>query len=143
MAFEGFDFLSAEEDMSKKVEELASILENVAKIFLNGIGSLEKLLDRLQGRLTKVETQMETLLKLGVTSGSGKVIDSEAVTSSSPKLSQETMLRAEIASPPPKTPTSPMGATSGMGIQAQIQSELRSFLARRRAAIEQPEDTEE
>lgn len=143
MAFEGFDFLSAEEDMSKKVEELAKVLENVANIFLNGIGSLEKLLDTLQSRLTKVETQMETLLRLGVTSGSGKVIDSETVAASSPKPSHEAMLKPDIAAPPPKTPTSPMAATSGMGIQAQIQSELRSFLARRRAAIEQREDSEE
>ncbi len=143
MTLEGFDFLSAEEDMSKKVEELAKVLQNVANIFLNGIGSLEELLDRLQGRLTKVETQMETLLRLGVTSGSGKVIDSETVTASSSELSQEAVLKPDLATPPPKTPTSPMGASSGMGIQAQIQSELRSFLARRRAAIEQPEDSEE
>ncbi len=143
MAFEGFDFLSAEEDMSKKVEELAKILENVANIFLSGIGSLEKLLDKLQSRLTKVETQMDTMLRLGVTSGSGKVIDSEAVTASSPEPGTEPAPTPGLAGPSPKTPTSPMSQGGGMGIQAQIQSELRSFLARRRAAIESREESEE
>lgn len=140
MALEGFDFLSAEEDMSKKVEELAKILENVANIFLNGIGSLEGVLDKLQGRLTKVETQMETLLRLGVTSGSGKVIDSETVTAASPTLSPEPT--PGLVSTQPKAPTSTTGLGADMPIRAQIQSELKSFLTRRRAAIDQSEDSE-
>ena len=41
-----------------------------------------------------------------------------------------------MGGPAPQAPTSPMGATGGFGIRAQMQGELRGFLARRRAALE-------
>ena len=66
MAFGGFDFLQAEKDTSKKVEELAQVLENVATIFLNGVGALEKQLQEMRNRLDRMETQIDTMVRMGV-----------------------------------------------------------------------------
>lgn len=142
MGLEGFDFLAAEKDTSKKIEELASVLENVATIFLNGVGSLEKQLEEIRGRIAKVETQVETLLRVGGTRVAPAVAEDEGVASSAPSPALSTPPTPSgvgslgPASPPPRTPTSPLGATSGIGIKAQMQGELKSFLARRRAALE-------
>ena len=144
VVLEGFDFITAEKDASKKVEELASVVENVATIFLNGIGSLERMLDDMRGRLSKVETQMDTLLRVGgarPTSGTTAVTapaeSAEAAATLGPRapaMPPAPRVHAGPAEPP--APTSPMGATSGLGIQAQIQTELRSFLEKRRAVVE-------
>ena len=142
MGLQGFDFLAAEKDTSKKIEELASVLENVATIFLNGVGSLEKQLDEIRGRISKVETQIETLLRVGGTRVAPAVSAEEGVTSPTPSPGPSMpptpsgVSAPGPASPPPRTPTSPLGATSGLGIKAQMQGELKSFLARRRAALE-------
>jgi hypothetical protein len=144
VVLEGFDFITAEKDASKKVEELASVVENVATIFLNGIGSLERMLDDMRGRLSKVETQVETLLRVGVTRSAAGATgpaapgeSAEAVATLGPRapvMPAGPRLPAGPAEPP--LPSSPMGATSGLGIQAQIQGELRSFLEKRRAVVE-------
>jgi hypothetical protein len=145
MAFGGFDFLQAEKDTSKKVEELAQVLENVATIFLNGVGALEKQLQEMRNRLDKMETQIDTMVRMG---GAGAPLTTtpkapatpgdlppSPPTPASPGMAPPS---PGLAAPPPKTPTSPMGAAqSGMGIRAQMQGELQSFLARRRAALEE------
>ena len=140
MAFGGFDFLTAEKDISKKVEELASVVENVATIFLNGVGSLEKQLEDLKGRLSKVETQMDTVLRIGgsqtATSPGMEAEPSEVAVRPTAPAPGAPQPPPGIAGPPPRAPTSPLGATSGLGIKAQMQGELKSFLARRRAALE-------
>jgi hypothetical protein len=144
VVLEGFDFITVEKDASKKVEELASVVENVATIFLNGIGSLERMLDEMRGRLSKVETQVETLLRVGVVRPAGGTAGAAAPSESvegvatlgprAPPAPAGPRLPAGPAEPP--APTSPMGAASGLGIQAQIQGELRSFLEKRRAVVE-------
>ena len=148
MAFGGFDFLQAEKDTSKKVEELAQVLENVATIFLNGVGALEKQLQEMRNRLDRMETQIDTMVRMGggrapsaATSAGDKVPVSPGVlppgppTPASPGMPPTS---PSLAAPPPQTPTSPMGAAqSTMGIRAQMQGELQSFLARRRAALEE------
>lgn len=141
MGIQGFDFLAAEKDMSKKVEELASVLENVATIFLNGVGSLEKQLEGIRSRLSKVETQVDTMLRVGggkvAPSPAGKVED---VVATSPGVTPPPPVGSSpptsVTGGPPHAPTSPLGATSGIGIKAQMQGELRGFLARRRVALE-------
>jgi hypothetical protein len=151
VVLEGFDFITVEKDASKKVEELASVVENVATIFLNGIGSLERMLDEMRTRLSKVETQVETLLRVGVVraapgaAGPGGLSEpSEAVVAPSPRAPA---LPAGPRLPPgpsePAAPTSPLGAASGLGIQAQIQGELRSFLEKRRAVVESGTQSQE
>jgi hypothetical protein len=144
VVLEGFDFLTVEKDASKKVEELASVVENVATIFLNGIGSLERMLDEMRGRLSKVETQVETLLRVGGVRGAAGTAGAAALSESveavatlgprAPAASAGPRLPTGPAEPP--APTSPMGAASALGIQAQIQGELRSFLEKRRAVVE-------
>ncbi len=151
MALGGFDFLAAEKDTSKKIEELAQVLERVATIFLNGVGSLEKQLEEMRNRIAKVETQVDTLLRMGGTTkvpmspSAGPISgpeDVEPTTPPSPGLPPPSPPAEPGAAPgvgvPPPTPTSPMGAAAsgGLGIRAQMQGELRSFLARRRAALE-------
>jgi hypothetical protein len=151
VVLEGFDFLTVEKDASKKVEELASVVENVATIFLNGIGSLERMLDEMRGRLSKVETQVETLLRVGVvrsapgTAGTGGPSEpSEAVVTLGPRApAAPTGPRLPSGPSEPPAPTSPLGATSGLGIQAQIQGELRSFLEKRRAVVESSTQSQE
>ena len=148
MAFGGFDFLQAEKDTSKKVEELAQVLENVATIFLNGVGALEKQLEEMRNRLDRMETQIDTMVRMGgarapsaAASASPKApaapgdLPPSPPTPASPGMAPPS---PGLAAPPPQTPTSPMGAAqSGMGIRAQMQGELQSFLARRRAALEE------
>lgn len=144
VVLEGFDFITVEKDASKKVEELASVVENVATIFLNGIGSLERMLEEMRGRLSKVETQVETLLRVGVVrpaagapGAAAPGESAEAVATLGPRaptMPAGPRLPAGPAELP--APTSPMGAASGLGIQAQIQGELRSFLDKRRAVVE-------
>jgi hypothetical protein len=145
---EGFDFISAEKDMEKKIEELANVVERVATIFLNGVGSLEEQikglsqqLSVLDSRITKAETQVETVLRMG----------SSRSPASSP-ASPDTPTGPTGPKPPPtvdgpgprtaptlteveqRTPTSPM--SSGLSVQAEMRGELKGFLARRRAALE-------
>jgi hypothetical protein len=154
MAIGGFDFLAAEKDTTKKIEELAKVLERVATIFLNGVGSLEKQMDELRKRLSKIETQVDTVLRLGGSKGTAP----SAPTLASPPTPSETPASPGmppapqgpsstpgLAAPPPQTPTSPMGAAAsgGIGIRAQMQGELQSFLARRRAALESMMENEE
>lgn len=144
MALGGFDFLEAEKDMSKKVSELAQVLENVATIFLNGVGALEKQLEMMRGRISKIETQVDTLLRIGGGRVAPSMADADEAPIGAPPSPAPTMPPSPagpstapgMAGPPPQAPTSPMGATGGLGIRAQMQGELRSFLARRRAALE-------
>lgn len=147
MSFGGFDFLAAEKDMSKKVEELAQVLENVATIFLNGVGALEKQIEEMRYRLGRVETQVDTLLRMGgpkaaIATSAGHDPSSAPLTShQSPGLPLPPSPAAPnsppgLAGPPPNAPASPLGAPDGIGIRAQMQGELQSFLARRRAALE-------
>ena len=147
MALGGFDFIAEEKDAAKKIEELAQVLERVATIFLNGVGSLEKQLNEMRTRLSTVETQVDTLLKMGgarAPSAPATIADAPTPPASappgpgiSPPPSPGALPPAPgMAAPPPQTPTSPMAATGGMGIRAQMQGELQSFLARRRAALE-------
>ncbi len=146
MALGGFDFIAEEKDAAKKIEELAQVLERVATIFLNGVGSLEKQLNEMRTRLSRVETQVDTLLKMGGTrapSAPSTIADAPLPASTppspgiAPPLSPGAPATAPgMAAPPPQTPTSPMAATGGIGIRAQMQGELQSFLARRRAALE-------
>lgn len=150
MAFGGFDFLAEEKDMSKKVEELAQVLENVATIFLNGVGALEKQLEEMRGRLSKIETQVDTVLRIGgPTATPGiDVGDAPLTAPYSPAMPPPPSPAGPgsppgLAAPPPSTPTSPMAATGGIGIRAQMQGELQSFLARRRAALEASLEDEE
>jgi hypothetical protein len=145
MAFGGFDFLAAEKDMSKKVEELAQVLERVATIFLNGVGALEKQLDEMRTRLSKIETQVDTVLRIGGTRttapsvGAPDTVETPS-TPPSPRMPPQSPAGPTappgMATPPPGTPTSPMAATGGIGIRAQMQGELQSFLQRRRAQLE-------
>ena len=153
MAFGGFDFLAAEKDMSKKVEELAHVLERVATIFLNGVGALEKQLDEMRTRLSKIETQVDTVLRIGGTSATAPTARTpDAAEAPLPPPPSPGMPPGSpagpsappgMAAPPPRTPTSPMAATGGIGIRAQMQGELQSFLARRRAQIEAALEDEE
>lgn len=154
MALGGFDFIAEEKDAAKKIEELAQVLERVATIFLNGVGSLEKQLVEVRTRLSTVETQVDTLLKMGGTrapSAPPPVADASPTPASappSPGIAPPPSPGAPsaapgLAAPPPKTPTSPMAATGGMGIRAQMQGELQSFLQRRRAALEASLEDEE
>lgn len=146
MAFGGFDFLAAEKDMSKKVEELAQVLERVATIFLNGVGALEKQLDEMRTRLSKIETQVDTVLRIGGTramapsTGTPDATEAPLTPPPSPRMPPATPAGPSappgMAAPPPGTPTSPMAATGGIGIRAQMQGELQSFLQRRRAQLE-------
>lgn len=151
MALGGFDFLAAEKDTTKKIEELAKVLERVATIFLNGVGSLEKQMDELRNRLTTIETQVDTVLRMGgpkdapASAGAPPPSPSAAPTSPSMPLSPAGPSSPPgLAAPPPQTPTSPMGAAAsgGIGIRAQMQGELQSFLTRRRAALESMENEE-
>ena len=145
MAFGGFDFLQAEKDTSKKVEELAQVLENVATIFLNGVGALEKQLQEMRNRLDRMETQIVTMVRMGGARAPSAAADKAPASPGSlppspPTPASPGMPSASpgLAAPPPQTPTSPMGAAqSGIGIRAQMQGELQSFLARRRAALEE------
>lgn len=152
MALGGFDFIAEEKDAAKKIEELAQVLERVATIFLNGVGSLEKQLNEVRTRLSTLETQVDTVLKMGGTrTPSAPVADAPtppASAPSSPGLAPPPSPSAPptapgMAAPPPQTPTSPMAATGGIGIRAQMQGELQSFLARRRAALETSLEDEE
>ncbi len=147
MSFGGFDFLAAEKDMSKKVEELAQVLENVATIFLNGVGALEKQIEEMRYRLGRVETQVDTLLRMGgpkatIATGAGQDLsDTPLKAHPSPGLALPPSPVTQnsppgVAAPPPHAPTSPLGTSDGIGIRAQMQGELQSFLARRRAALE-------
>jgi hypothetical protein len=153
MALGGFDFLAAEKDTTKKIEELAKVLERVATIFLNGVGSLEKQMDELRNRLTTIETQVDTVLRMGGTkdapapASASASPPSPAAAQTSPSLPPSPAGPSSppgLAAPPPQTPTSPMGAAAsgGIGIRAQMQGELQSFLTRRRAALESMEDEE-
>ncbi len=153
MALGGFDFLAAEKDTTKKIEELANVLERVATIFLNGVGSLEKQMDDFRTRLAKLETQVDTVLRMGGAKGAPTPSSTAApqpppvTASSSPGMPQSPSLTGAspgLAAPPPQTPTSPMGAAAsgGLGIRAQMQGELQSFLERRRAALESMMDEE-
>lgn len=147
MAFGGFDFLQAEKDTSKKVEELAQVLENVATIFLNGVGALEKQLQDMRTRLDRVETQIDTMVRMGGARAASAPISASTKASegsgvppspSMPPSPGFTPTSPGLAAAPPQAPQSPMGATpSAIGIRAQMQGELQSFLARRRAAIEE------
>ncbi|MFX1508936.1 MAG: hypothetical protein ACFFBR_01390 [Promethearchaeota archaeon] len=154
MAFGGFDFLAAEKDTTKKIEELAKVLERVATIFLNGVGSLEKQMEELRTRLSKIETQVDTVLRMGGPKGTAPSAPSlstpptPADTPASPGLPPAPSGPSSspgLAAPPPQTPTSPMGAAAsgGFGIRAQMQGELQSFLARRRAALESMMENED
>jgi len=154
MALGGFDFLAAEKDTTKKIEELAKVLERVATIFLNGVGSLEKQMDDLRARLAKLETQVDTVLRLGGTKSVPTPTPATAPTSTPVDASYSPGMPPSptgpssppgLAAPPPQTPTSPMGAAAsgGFGIRAQMQGELQSFLARRRAALESMMENEE
>jgi hypothetical protein len=154
MALGGFDFLAAEKDTTKKIEELAKVLERVATIFLNGVGSLEKQMDELRTRLSKIETQVDTVLRMGGPKGtptpsSTATPQSPPVAASSSPGMPPSPTPSESspgpATPPPQTPTSPMGAAAsgGLGIRAQMQGELQSFLQRRRAALESMMENEE
>jgi hypothetical protein len=147
MALGGFDFIAEEKDAAKKIEELAQVLERVATIFLNGVGSLEKQLTEMRTRLSTVETQVDTLLKMGgarAPSAPAVKADTPAAPAAAPTSpglpppppSPTAPAAPGMAAPPPQTPTSPMAATGGLGIRAQMQGELQSFLARRRAALE-------
>ena len=147
MALGGFDFIAEEKDAAKKIEELAQVLERVATIFLNGVGSLEKQLNEMRTRLSRVETQVDTLLKMGGThapSAQATIADAPtppASTPPGPGIAPPPSPGAPatapgMTAPPPQTPTSPMAATGGLGIRAQMQGELQSFLTRRRAALE-------
>ena len=154
MALGGFDFLAAEKDTTKKIEELANVLERVATIFLNGVGSLEKQMDELRNRLTTIETQVDTVLRMGGPKGAPTPASTSAppptptATPTSPGMPPAPAGPGSppgLAAPPPQTPTSPMGAAAsgGLGIRAQMQGELQSFLARRRAALETMMENEE
>jgi hypothetical protein len=154
MALGGFDFIAEEKDAAKKIEELAQVLERVATIFLNGVGSLEKQLHEVRTRLSTLETQVDTLLKMGGTrapSAPATMADASpalAAPPPSPGMAPPPGPGAPatapgLAAPPPQTPTSPMAATGGIGIRAQMQGELQTFLARRRAALEASLDDEE
>ncbi len=155
MAFGGFDFLAAEKDTTKKIEELAQVLERVATIFLNGVGSLEEQMDELRNRLTKLETQVDTVLRIGgskdapiPTPAPGSKEAPIDAPPPSPGMSPSPAGPSSppgLAAPPPQTPTSPMGAAAsgGLGIRAQMQGELQSFLARRRATLESMMENEE
>ncbi len=147
MALGGFDFIAEEKDAAKKIEELAQVLERVATIFLNGVGSLEKQLNEMRTRLSRVETQVDTLLKMGgarAPSALGTIADAPTPPASAPPgpgiapppSPGAPAIAPGMAAPPPQTPTSPMAATGGLGIRAQMQGELQSFLTRRRAALE-------
>ncbi len=153
---EGFDFLSAEKDMEKKIEELANVVERVATIFLNGVGSLEEQIKGLSqqlsvlgSRISKAETQVETVLRMGVSRPAAK--GQTSPTAPGPASPSGPMPTTDAASPdhttPPgprtapklteveqRTPTSPMGGQ--VSVQAEMRGELKSFLARRRAALE-------
>ena len=146
---EGFDFISAEKDMEKKIEELANVVERVATIFLNGVGSLEEQikglsqqLSSLDSRISKAETQVETVLRMGVSRSAPVSAGPDAPSSpdSTGPLPPPTPTRPG-PQPAPKlteveqrTPTSPM--SSGLSVQAEMRGELKGFLARRRAALE-------
>lgn len=154
MALGGFDFLAAEKDTTKKIEELAKVLERVATIFLNGVGSLEKQMDELRNRLTTIETQVDTVLRMGgpksapATASASAPPPAPAGAPASPGMPPSPTSPSSppsLAAPPPQTPTSPMGAAAsgGVGIRAQMQGELQSFLARRRAALESMMENEE
>ncbi len=155
MALGGFDFLAAEKDTSKKIEELAQVLERVATIFLNGVGSLEKQMDELRNRLTTIETQVDTVLRMGGPKGAPisdptakpmeAPMDAPPPSPGMPPSPAGPGSPPGLAAPPPQTPTSPMGvaASGGIGIRAQMQGELQSFLARRRAALESMMENEE
>ncbi len=154
MALGGFDFLAAEKDTSKKIEELAQVLERVATIFLNGVGSLEKQIDDLRNRLSIIETQVDTVLRMGGPKGAPTVTAATSVgeppkagPTPSPGMppSQASPGSSPGLAAPPQAPTSPMGAAAsgGLGIRAQMQGELQSFLARRRAALESMMENEE
>ncbi|MFX1576379.1 MAG: hypothetical protein ACFFCF_04325 [Promethearchaeota archaeon] len=154
MALGGFDFLAAEKDTTKKIEELANVLERVATIFLNGVGSLEKQMDELRNRLAIIETQVDTVLRMGgpktapTTPSAATPPPSPMEAPRSPGMPQSPAGPSSppgIAAPPPQAPTSPMGAAAsgGLGIRAQMQGELQSFLARRRAALESMMENEE
>jgi len=154
MALGGFDFIAEEKDAAKKIEELAQVLERVATIFLNGVGSLEKQLNEMRTRLSRVETQVDTLLKMGGTrapSAPTTIADAPTPQASAPPgpgiapppSPGAPATAPGMAAPPPQTPTSPMAATGGIGIRAQMQGELQSFLARRRAALEASLEDEE
>ncbi|MFX1299517.1 MAG: hypothetical protein ACFFAL_10530 [Promethearchaeota archaeon] len=147
MALGGFDFIAEEKDAAKKIEELAQVLERVATIFLNGVGSLEKQLNEMRTRLSRVETQVDTLLKMGgarAPSAPATIADAPTPPASAPPgpgiapppSPGAPAIAPGMAAPPPQTPTSPMAATGGLGIRAQMQGELQSFLTRRRAALE-------
>ncbi len=154
MALGGFDFLAAEKDTTKKIEELANVLERVATIFFNVVGSLEKQMDELRNRVSKIETQVDTVLRMGGPKGIAPSAPSLAspaqptgaqVSPGMPPAPPEPSSSPGLAAPPPQTPTSPMGAAAsgGLGIRAQMQGELQSFLARRRAALESMMENEE
>ncbi|MFW9831061.1 MAG: hypothetical protein ACFFD8_04740 [Candidatus Thorarchaeota archaeon] len=140
--------------MSKKVEELAQVLENVATIFLNGVGALEKQLEDMRRRLSKIETQVDTVLRMGgpatTLKGAPGIVTSETPIQSPhspgippPSSPMDSTAPPGLAGPPPQTPPSPTGDTGGIGIRAQMQGELQSFLARRRAALEASLDDED
>ena len=151
MALGGFDFIAEEKDATKKIEELAQVLERLATIFLNGVGSLEKQLSEVRTRLSTLETQVDTVLKMGGTrapSAPTTMADAPTPPASAPPSPgiappPSPGTPPGLAAPPPKTPTSPMAATGGIGIRAQMQGELQSFLARRRAALEASLEDEE
>jgi hypothetical protein len=154
MALGGFDFLADEKDTEKKIEELAKVLERVATIFLNGVGSLETQMDDLRKRLSVIETQVDTVLRMGGTKGTPTTgpatapppVSAEPAPSPGlPPAPPGPSSTPGLGAPPPQTPTSPMGAAAsgGMGIRAQMQGELQSFLARRRATLESMMENEE
>ncbi|MFX1317558.1 MAG: hypothetical protein ACFE9D_00340 [Promethearchaeota archaeon] len=154
MALGGFDFLAAEKDTTKKIEELANVLERVATIFLNGVGSLENQMNEFRTRLAKLETQVDTVLRMGGPKGAPTPSSTAApqtpplTASSSPGMPPSPTTSGTspgLAAPTPPTPTSPLGAAAsgGLGIRAQMQGELQSFLDRRRAALETMMENEE
>ncbi len=143
---EGFDFIAEEKDMAKKIEELANVVERVATIFLNGVGSLEEQirglseqLSSLDSRLSKAETQVETVLRMGAgrpAAAKGPTGPTPPPDSAGPSPTHTTGPRTAptLTEVEQKTPPSPMGGQ--MSVQAEMRGELKSFLARRRAALE-------
>ncbi len=145
---EGFDFIAEEKDMAKKIEELANVVERVATIFLNGVGSLEEQikglseqLNSLDDRISKAETQVETVLRMGVSRSTAPgPADATAptlppeTTDASSTHSQAPRTAPKLTEVEQRTPTSPM--SSGLSVQAEMRGELKGFLARRRAALE-------
>ncbi len=147
---EGFDFISEEKDMAKKIEELASVVERVATIFLNGVGLLEdqikslgQQIGSLEGRISKAETQVETVLRMGASRPAGSdPASSTGPSTTAPVLPPDSASPGLTRSPGPRTApkltetplkTAPIG---GQSVQAEMRGELKGFLARRRAALE-------